>query len=162
MIVFKSISDYYSNDGLKRFDCGNNNLNEYLVKYARQNEYRQISRTFLLLDDLTVIGYYTLATADLDLDCFGLEEAKKLPNYPIPCIRIARLAVDANYQSKGYGKYLLKEIIKKVVSISSVVGIYAIIVDSKNEAVKFYEHFGFKSLETKENTLALSVATLIK
>ncbi len=162
MITFKPISHYCSNDCLKKFECGNKNLNEYLVKYARQNEHKQISRTFLLLDNLTVVGYFTLATADLDIESFGPEEKKKLPNYPIPCIRIARLAVDIKYQSKGHGKYLLKEIIKKVISISSVVGVFALIVDSKNESIEFYEHFGFKSLETKDNTLALPIATLLK
>ena len=47
----------------ERFDCGNDALNYYLKKVARQHSERGVSRTFVLVDTdkpTIILGYYTL------------------------------------------------------------------------------------------------------
>lgn len=161
IIKFVSISKYARNEYINNFDCGDNNLNEYLKKYARQNDHRRLGRTFLLIkDDFTVIGFYTLTTGEIRPDYLDEEERKRLPKYPIPCLRICRLAVDKKYQGSGFGKTMIKEIIKKTLQISDIVGLFALIVEPKDSAVGFYEHYGFKNLKVVKKTMILPISCL--
>ena len=160
-IKFVPISKYARSECIRKFDCGDSNLNEYLIKYARQNEHRRLGRTFLLIkDDFTIIGYYTLTTGDINPDYLDEEEKRRLPKYPIPCLRICRLDVDKEYQQSGFGKTMIKEIIKKTLQISDLVGIFALIVEPKDSAIGFYEHYGFKDLKVAKKTMILPISCL--
>ena len=47
------------------FDCGNNELNQYLKKTARQHTEKGISRTFVLVDESRaseILGFFTLTS----------------------------------------------------------------------------------------------------
>ncbi|HEY6401748.1 MAG TPA: GNAT family N-acetyltransferase, partial [Blastocatellia bacterium] len=46
------------------FDCEENSLNEFLKKYARQNDEKGLGRTFVAVKpgDPAIIGYYTIAS----------------------------------------------------------------------------------------------------
>ncbi|HEU0055452.1 MAG TPA: hypothetical protein VFQ39_19830, partial [Longimicrobium sp.] len=46
------------------FDCGEPALNEYLKRHARQNQERDVGRSYVATrpDDLRVLGFYTLAS----------------------------------------------------------------------------------------------------
>lgn len=160
---FVSISNYVNAQGKKDFDCGDDNLNAYLQKYAAQNESRRLGRTFLLLGEkFEIIGYYTLATAELVNDRLSKSDKNKLPKYPIPCLRICRLAVDLKYQGKRFGELLLQNIIQKVLQIGDLAGIYAIIVEPKENAVGFYEHYGFKFVDDGDSSMLLLLSTCQK
>ena len=149
----KSISNYLNKDGLQSFDCGNQNLNEYLKKYAGQNELRGLSRTFLLLDGFKIIGYFTMTTCSISWEVLDDNLRAKLPKYDLPVIKIARLAVDIKYQRMGYGSYMLIDIAKRVMAISQVIGIFGIVVDAKEEAIPFYEKYGFKLIVGTNNIM---------
>ena len=149
----KSINNYFNKNGLQSFDCGNQNLNTYLKRYAGTNELMGLSRTFLLLDGFTIVGYYTTTTASIGWSVLDKELRAKMPKYDIPVIRIARLAVDLNYQRKGYGSYMLIDIAKRVKPISQMIGIYGIMVDAKPEAIPFYEKYGFRLIPGTDNVM---------
>ena len=162
MISIKSINEYMRGDGFDFFDCGEEKLNEYLKKYARQNELRNISRTFLLLNNFEVMGYYTLSTAEISWNSISNKIRKGLPKYPIPSLRIARLAIDKKHQKKGFGKLLVKSIFLKALAISEEVGLHFIIVEPKEESIGFYELYGFKQISDSSKTMVLSLATIKK
>jgi hypothetical protein len=47
----------------KDFDCGVEKLNEYLQKYARQNQQKNLSKTYLLTNETkTIYGFYKWLT----------------------------------------------------------------------------------------------------
>ena len=161
MTKIVSIINFLSKEGIESFDSGNEKLNTYFKKYARQNEMLGMSRTFLLVDDFKVIGFYTLSSASLGRSNLPEKEKSKLPNYPIPCIRIGRFAVDTKYQGLGYGKEMMKNIFTKVVSVSNLVGIFGLIVEPKETAVGFYTKFGFANIPDSE-TYLLAVSTIKK
>lgn len=51
-----------------RFDSGEVELNEYLARYARQNQAAGIARTFVAVDGHgapQVLGYYSLAVGSI-------------------------------------------------------------------------------------------------
>lgn len=62
------------------------------------------------------------------------------PDYPIAIVRIARLAVGLSLQGQGIGSRLLYDALKRHYPIYESIGVFAIVVDSKDvDAAKFYE-----------------------
>lgn len=158
-MIFKSIKEEgFTLDG---FDCGNNELNFYLEKFASVNDFSNISKTFVSIIDKRVVGFVTLCTASLEFKELP-KNYNNLPKYPIPAIRIARLAVDKAYQGKGIGKSLLGFAFKKIILASLNVGIKLVVVDAKEEAKTFYEHFGFVSLPQNKQTYILPIEQIVQ
>ena len=93
----------------KEFNCGIKELNQYLARYALQNDKKKIGRTFVAVsgDNPTrVLGYYTVSMAQIELQDLPPELKKGLPRYPVPAMRIGMLAVDLSAQGKGIGNFL--------------------------------------------------------
>ena len=107
-------------------------------------------------------GFYTLAASSVPLEAMPLELAKRLPRYPVvPAALIGRLAVDRRFQGFGLGGTLLSHAIARV--IESELGVFAIIVDAKDEAAeRFYRHHGFTPLAGQKRRLILPIATALK
>jgi ribosomal protein S18 acetylase RimI-like enzyme len=141
----------------KKFDCGEQNLNKYLQRYARQNAEKNLSETYVLTDESkNILGFYTINTVSLDYDAYPLRG--DLPKYAIPSALIGRLAVDKNHQGNGYGKILLVDALNRIVEISDEIGIHCITVDAKDENAKgFYKSFGFKELLDEKKYLYISI-----
>ena len=148
---------------LKKFDCGIEELNEFLSLYSLKNDALGIGKTFVAFDDNEEIaGYFTLATAQIVYEDIPDNYRTKLPKYPIPSLRIARLAVGKNLQGKGIGKRLLKQAFIKILHVADITGLYFIIVDAKESSKGFYEHYGFTKLNDKELSYFIPVDTVRK
>lgn len=141
----------------KKFDCGEQSLNTYVQRYARQNAKNDLGETYVLTNnEQDILGFYTISTASLDYDAYP--ENDGLPRYAIPSALIGRLAVDQNHQGEGYGKLLLIDALKRILEISAEIGIHCITVDAKDDnAKKFYERFGFQELVDEKNHLYISI-----
>lgn len=152
------LAKHHSREG---FDCGEPALNQFLRQQAGQQQRKGFSKTYVALadDDASVLGFVTVsvgqvATAQLPLTL-------KLPRYPVPILRVGRLAVDARYQGQGMGQDLLAFALRLALEFSQQVGLYAVVVDAKHEQVSaFYQRLGF--LPTLDNPLCLflPIATL--
>ncbi len=140
-----------SKSSLKHFDCNIEELNTFLSRYSQKNDALGIGKTFIALDEKENIeGYFTLATAQVAFEEIPDDFKGKLPKYPIPALRIARLAVSKDSQGKGIGRWLLAQAFIKAVQVADVTGLYFIIVDAKEISKSFYEHYGFQKLYNKE------------
>jgi GNAT superfamily N-acetyltransferase len=131
------------------FDCGEEALNLYLSHFARQDMSRELARTFIIRKEENdkVLGYYTLCSGAVDVSQLPDHILKKLPKYPIPVARLARLAVDRKQQSKGYGELLLIDALYRVSRAGENMGIYGMVIDAKHETAKrFYQQYGFETL----------------
>ncbi len=155
---YKSIKEVKNQ--IKDFDCGNNDLNSYLKCFAYQNDKSGIGKTFVLFDRNVPVGFVTLCSASIDFE--DAPKNIKLPHYPIPAIKIARLAVDKRYQNKGFGKELLAFSLEKIAMLADFIGVRFVTVDAKEESKSFYEHFGFISLPTKKETYILPIDLVTK
>jgi hypothetical protein len=83
----------------RNFSCGIVALDEYFKQFAKGNHVKNIGKTFALIDDNSaVIGYYTTSMGSVDFSSIPQEFNARLPKYPIPVARIARLAVDLKKQ----------------------------------------------------------------
>jgi predicted GNAT family N-acyltransferase len=148
---------------LKEFDCGEPSSNSYLFKYAKTNSKTGIEKTYFLFEKegKNIVGYYTLAYAQISYENKPLEtDYDNLPKYPIPSIRIARLAVAKKYQHKNNGSELLKSALSKCVSSSEIAGALFVIVDAKEKSQGFYEHYGFKQFSDNKLTYFIDIRTV--
>lgn len=158
-----SIKNIQQKSQLKKFNCDIDALNEFLSRYAVKNNQLGIGKTFVALDNQEKIaGYFTLATAQVVYQEIPDEYRGKLPKYPIPALRIARLAVNKELQGKGIGRWLLAQAFIKIVQVADITGIYFIIVDAKETSKAFYEHYGFHKFNDEELTYFILVDTVRK
>lgn len=124
------------------FDCGQPLLNEYIRRYASQDDRRNVARVFIATsenDSRRLAGFITLSAGSIN--CSELPEAleKKLPRYPVPVALIGRLAVDAAFQGKGLGSILLADVCQKVANASATLAVAGIVVEAKDAAaISFY------------------------
>ena len=129
---------------IRNFDCGSQKLNEYLKKYAFQNQKKNISNTFVAQKGGKVVGYYTLTFGSVDKTNLPSSVKRNLPNYQIPVMVLARLAVDKNEKNKGLGKGMLRDAVLRTIQASEIAGIKAIMVQAKDDNAKsFYKKFDF-------------------
>jgi GNAT superfamily N-acetyltransferase len=132
------------------FRCEEPSLEEYLKKQAGQDIKRKVAACFILeADQGTVKGYYSLSADSVDRALIPEELRKKLPYKKLPVTLLGRLARDFNYKGQGVGELLLADALRRAYEASSAIGACAVVTDPINEkAIKFYESFGFISLES--------------
>ena len=160
--MFK-IEKLSKNHKKESFDCGNSFLNEFLKKYAFQNQNRYyVGTTYVISDgESNIIAYITLSGVSIKKTMLN----EKYPYEELPALLIARLAIDKNSQGKGLGKELLIFSIKKALKQAEEVGCIGIVVDAKEEAINFYKKFGFekiKSIYSMGEKMFLSIKTIKK
>lgn len=146
------------------FDCGRASLNDYLKKFARQNDDNNLAKTFVAADNkLVVHGYYCLSAASIDFENLPDVVAKGLPRYPIPAVLIGRLACDQSIKGQGLGARLLVNALQRIADVSEEMGIKVVLVDAIDEDAKdFYQHYGFISLSGHTNKLFLPIDTVLR
>ena len=139
-------------DDRQAFSCGDEALDLYFHRYAGQNQFRHhLGVTYVAVEAERVLGFVTVSPGSLDAD--DLASGKKTPPYPVPILRIARLAVDTSATGRGCGKALLRFAIELAVKMMEELGCVGLVVDSKPEAAAFYERYGFESLQALEGNL---------
>jgi len=138
------------------FFCGEPSLDTYLRQQAVQHHRDGISTTHVLVDDANrarILGYYSLSAAQLLLTDLQESDRKRLPNYPVPAIRMGRLAVSAEEQAKGHGDYLLAHAVARCLSLRAQLGVRVLLVDALHEqAASFYRSYGFRKASANSNT----------
>jgi len=143
------------------FDCGVFELNEYLKKYALQNQKKKSARTYVIIIDNKIVGYYSLAYGGVSSVDAPLILTKGLGKYPVPVIILARLAIDLSQKGKGLGAALLKDALLRTLQAADIAGLRAMLVHAKDNTAKaFYQKFGFLPSPTNEYHLFLPIAEI--
>jgi len=139
------------------FDCGQISLDDWLKKRAVKNESTGASRTFVVCDDNTVIGYYTLAVGAVTREEASGKIRRNMPE-PIPVMILGRLAVDQPWQGRKIGVGMLKDAILRTLIVAEQTGIRAILVHAlSEEAKRFYLQCGFHESPLNEMTLMITL-----
>jgi GNAT superfamily N-acetyltransferase len=146
------------NHQLSSFDCGEKPLNDFLQRYALQNQKAGSAQTYVVLDQQEVVGFYSLTVGEVQHEDSPERVKKGLARYPIPVVLLARLAVDQRFTRRGIGKGLLKDALRRTANAADIIGIRAILVHAKNEvAHNFYKYHGFTPSPTKPYRLFLLI-----
>lgn len=105
------------------------------------------------MEDSKIFGFVTIAAAEIEVAGLPASRRKGLPAYPLPALRIARLAVDSRAQGRGVGAELLKQALIIARKTADAVGCVGVVVDAKQEAVSFYTRYGFEPMSTLRGAL---------
>jgi GNAT superfamily N-acetyltransferase len=147
------------------FSCGQPSLDEFLRKYAGQNQKSGVSRTFVATrhSESAVCGYYSLAAGAVAFDNVAESLRKTLPRYPIPVAHLGRLAVDQAAQGQSLGSFLLIDALRRIHIAADSIGIHAVeVIAIDDSAKRFCLKYGFLELQDDPHHLYLSLKDVRK
>lgn len=145
------------------FSCGHASLDEFIRRYAGQNEKSGMSRTFVAVrpGETRVAGYFVLAAGSVAYETLSESQRKRLPRYPVPTAHLGRLAVDRSAQGRGLGSYLLMDALCRVAAADRHIGVHAVEVVAIDDAAKrFYLKYGFAELLDDPRHLFIAMRTV--
>lgn len=129
-------------DDRSGFHSGYTELDDWFQRYAWQNQKANNASTVVTTCGDDILGYYALATSAYAREQAPDSLAKGRPT-EIPCILLARLAVDLRAQGRGVGAALLRDAIERSYRVSELVAAAALVVHCQDERAKqFYLHNG--------------------
>ena len=148
------------------FDCGDDDLNLYLRRYARQNHESGGAKCFVAApqdNPARVLGFYTLSPASLAFARAPSVATRGLGRYDVPVYRLGRLAVDRALQGRGLGGVLLLRAAQRCMKVAREAGGVALLIDAKNDRVaQWYESHGAARLNDAPLSLVLPFAVVEK
>ena len=141
-------------DDRSGFKSGNEDLDRFFQKYAGQNQFRHyIGVTWVAVDGSRIVGFVTVSASSIECQDLPKSQKKRLSVYPLPILRLARLAVDESEGGKGIAKQLIKTVLKQASGMKETFGCVGIVVDAKPDAIEFYRRLGFLEMQVVEGFL---------
>ncbi|MEZ4298534.1 MAG: GNAT family N-acetyltransferase [Polyangiaceae bacterium] len=129
-------------------------LDRFFRRFAGQNQFKHhIGTTYVAEEDGALLGFATVSAAQIEVQDLPAAKQGRLPRYPLPVLRLARLAVDKRAQGRGVGLTLLKAVFVLARSMADELGCIGVVVDAKPQAISFYQRYGFTELEVLQGQL---------
>lgn len=130
------------------FQCGSAALDDWFAQHALIAQRQDTDRTFVLVDDDHVLGFYSLTMGGIEQASAPMRLVRGLPKYPVPIVLLARLAVNRSAQGQGLGMSLLFEALHRAALAAEHAAARLIAVDPVDDAARaFYERWGFRPVE---------------
>lgn len=130
------------------FRSGNIDLDRFFQRYAGQNQFRHhIGTSYVAVHGDRIAGFVTVSSGEMVAEKLPKSLRRRLPAYPLPILRIARLAVDERSQRHGIGRLLLRAMLELAMEMRDRFGCVGVVVDAKLQAVPFYASLGFKPID---------------
>jgi GNAT superfamily N-acetyltransferase len=149
-----SIRRLRADDDRSGFRSGNVDLDRFFQRFAGQNQFRHhIGTTYVAIDDGRILGFATVAPSEIAAEGVSEAQRKRLPRYPLPVLRLARLATEESARGRGIGSALLQAVFTLAHTMADDLGCVGVIVDAKADAIAFYEKLGFVALEPRAGQL---------
>src|SRR5258706_4183011 len=133
-------------DDRTKFRSGHADLDRFFARYAGQNQFRlHIGTTYVAVDDRAgIVGFVTMASCSIEVANVSKKLAKRFPAYPIPALRLARMAVAEGTLRSGVGALLMKAVFVIAREQARKSGSAFVVVDAKPGAESYYERWGFE------------------
>ncbi len=146
---------------IDEFRCSERGLEDWLKKHARSNEKRGASRTYVVCDGTSVVGYYCLSAGAVSRQEAPSAVRRNMPE-PIPIVLLGRLAVHEEWTNRGIGEGLLKDAVLRSISAAEKIGVRALLCHALSErAQAFYLKNGFVESPISPSTLMLPLSALM-
>lgn len=134
-------------DDRASFRSGNIDLDRFFQRSAGQDQFRHhIGTTWVAVRGSNLLGFATVSAAHLEMSALPAELRRGLPAYPLPVLRLARLAVAEEAKGQGSGRLLLRAVLALAWRMADDLGCVGVLVDAKPEAVGFDAALGFRAL----------------
>ncbi|BBU60739.1 acetyltransferase [Methylosinus sp. C49] len=148
------------------FECGEDILDTYLKRYARQNHESGGAKCFVATPrdaPARILGFYTLSPASIEFSRAPSVVTRGLGRYEVPAFRLGRLAVDRSVQGRGLGGRLLLRAAERCVTVAREVGGVALLIDAKSDpAAQWYETYGASRLLDAPLSLVLPFSVVLQ
>jgi GNAT superfamily N-acetyltransferase len=137
-------------DDRSSFSCGDPALDRFFQHYAAQNQFRlHLAVTYVATVGPRILGFATVTVGTVERrDLPAAAARRRLPAYPLPVLRLARLGVERGVQGAGVGQALLRHVLRLALQQRDSVGCVGVVTDAKPAAVDFYGRLGFVPLGT--------------
>lgn len=145
-------------DERSAFTSGAAELDDWFRRFAYENQRANNAVTYVTTCDGVVLGYYAIAMSAYASDKLPERMRKNRP-LEIPCILLARLAVDSTAQKRGVGAALLRHSMEQAFMLSEQVGAAALLIHCRDAVARdFYLANGdFVASPVEEMHLILSM-----
>ncbi len=136
-------------DDRSGFCCGEPALDRFFRHYAGQNQFKlKLAVTYVALLDERIVGFATVAVGSVEKrELPDARLRRRLPMYPLPILRLARLGVEQLAQGAGVGRQLLRHMFTIALNQRDAAGRVGVVTDAKPDAVAFYQRLGFTPLQ---------------
>lgn len=146
-------------DEILPFDCGDGDLNEFLLQESKKYPGQLLAVTYLVEYNGRTIAFFSVSNDKIsahDVDSGNqfkklfqkaMPESKRYRSYP--AVKIGRLGIDASVQKIGLGTRLL-DCIKGMFITNNRTGCQYITVDAYRQSLRFYEKNGFRYFTEKD------------
>ena len=124
-------------DDRVRFESGAGELDDWFARFAWQNQRANNAVTYVSKLGERVVGYYAIAAAGVSHADAGDEFSRRRPD-PIPCVLLARLAVDRRAQGRGVGAALFRDALERALSVSQGMGAACLLIHCRDEAARAF------------------------
>ena len=123
-------------------------------RFAGQNQFRHhIGTSYVAVQGDRIVGFVTVSSGEMVAEKLAKSLRRRLPAYPLPILRLARLAVDTRFQGHGIGRLLLSAMLELALEIWDRIGCIGVVVDAKSGAIPFYASLGFTPIDLISGTL---------
>lgn len=141
-------------DALQQFDCGDEDLNDFLLNDARFYDEQMLAHTYVFMEGDEVVAYYCLlndkiSQTDLDKSLWrklrkNIPHEKHYDSYP--AVKIGRFAVSKKYSGNNLGTNIIDSIKLRLYANGEYSACRFLTVDAYCAAVTFYQKNGFLPL----------------
>ena len=146
-----------NNYPLKPFDCGNVDLNDFLLSDAKAYASRLLAVTYLLENENELLAFFSLSNDRITIKESDKATWRKIKDqFPhskhrsdYPAVKIGRLGVNSSHQNEHWGRLIIN-FVKDTFITNNRTGCAFITVDALKEAVSFYQKNGFRFLKPSE------------
>ena len=153
MKVLRLTQDYTFKD----FDCGNKDLNDFLLYDSKNYLASRLAVTYVIESDEDIVGYFSVSNDKLtvrEVDKSSWRRIKQLFYHrkhrcDYPAVKVGRLAVDKKYQGTDIGSDILN-FIKSMFVYNNRTGCVFVTVDALREALPFYIKNSFRYIDKKQ------------
>jgi predicted N-acetyltransferase YhbS len=154
-----------ADDDRAHFDCGRESLNQWFRRHAWRNQETGMSRTSVVCDPVNghIVGYVSLSAAQIERAFLPKASQRNRPD-PIPALLLGQLAVDRQYQGRGYARSLMLFALNTAVRLSEQIGCFCVLTHPLDDEVRaFYRGFGFEDLPfDPSRSMAVRITDLVR
>ena len=139
---------------LHSFDCGDDDLNDFLLNDARYYDEQMLAHTYVFVEKSEIVAYYCLlndkiSQTDLDKSLWrklrkNIPHEKHYDSYP--AVKIGRFAISQQYAGNHLGTSIIDSIKLKLFENLEYSACRFLTVDAYRGALPFYEKNGFLPL----------------
>ena len=152
---------------LSSFDCGDSDLNDFLIHDAKVYQDGLVAVTYLVEHHDKVVGYFSLSNDKLSVKDCNKSNWRKIKRQfchskhrgDYPAVKVGRLAVGLDYQGYDIGSRIL-DFIKYSFIEKNRTGCVFVTVDALTKAVDFYLKNKFKLLDSGQESVGSQTVSM--